>query len=108
MSWADEYIESLKKGETVKCRPRGNSMTGIIESGQLCTIEPIKDFRFVTVGSVVLCKVNRNVYLHLIHSVFAPCTIPLDLQYQIGNNRGRMNGWIDEKHIYGVLTKVED
>jgi hypothetical protein len=39
MGWATPYIDKLKKGETVQFRPRGNSMSGRIESGQLCTVE---------------------------------------------------------------------
>ena len=41
MSWATHYIEKLKIGETVQFRPRGNSMKGKIESGQLITVEPL-------------------------------------------------------------------
>jgi len=38
MGWATGHIEKLRAGETVSFRPRGNSMTGKIESGQLCTV----------------------------------------------------------------------
>lgn len=41
MSWATLYIEKLKNGETVEFRPRGNSMKGKVESGQLVTVEPL-------------------------------------------------------------------
>jgi hypothetical protein len=41
MGWASHYIEKLRNGETVKFRPRGNSMQPKIESGQLCTVEPL-------------------------------------------------------------------
>jgi hypothetical protein len=41
MGWATAYLEKLRNGETIRCRPRGHSMKGKIESGQLCTIEPI-------------------------------------------------------------------
>jgi len=40
MGWATPYIEKLRRGETVQFRPRGNSMAGKIESGQLCTVVP--------------------------------------------------------------------
>jgi hypothetical protein len=36
MGWAAAYIEKLNRGESVSFRPRGNSMTGKIESGQVC------------------------------------------------------------------------
>jgi hypothetical protein len=59
-----EYITRLKSGETVQFRPRGHSMKGEIDSGQLCTVEPV-DPNSLEVGDIVLCKVNGNQYLHL-------------------------------------------
>ena len=53
MGWATEYIARLKQGETVQFRPRGHSMRGKIESGQLCTVEPV-DSDTVQAGDVVL------------------------------------------------------
>lgn len=38
MGWASRYIELLRSGQAVSFRPRGQSMTGRIESGQLCTV----------------------------------------------------------------------
>jgi hypothetical protein len=35
MGWANHYIEELKAGKTIQFRPRGNSMTGRISSGDL-------------------------------------------------------------------------
>ena len=66
MGWATPYIQKLRNGETVSFRPRGHSMKGKIESGQLCTVEPIQDFGALQKGDIVLCKVNGNEYLHLI------------------------------------------
>lgn len=98
MGWATGHIEKLKNGETVKFRPKGNSMKGKIESGQLCTVSPtIED---LSVGDIVLCKVNGNQYLHLIKSIQGN-------RYQIANNHGHINGWITETGIYGKLIKIE-
>jgi hypothetical protein len=99
MGWASHYIEKLHEGETVQFRPRGSSMKGKIESGQLCTVEPVGD-SLLSVGDIVLCKVGRNQYLHLVKAI-------QDGRYQIGNNRGRINGWISAKAIYGKCVKVE-
>ncbi len=41
MGWASEYITRLQDGESIQFRPRGNSMKGKIESGQLCMVEPV-------------------------------------------------------------------
>lgn len=100
MGWATHYIESLKNGEIVSFRPRGNSMSGKIESGQLCTVEPIKDFQSLKIGDIVLCKCNGSQYLHLIKSIH-------NERFQIGNNHGRINGWIGKSSIYGKCTKIE-
>jgi hypothetical protein len=92
MSWATPYITKLKLGETVSFRPRGNSMQGKIESGQLCTVEPIQDYDTLEKGDIVLCKVNGSEYLHLIKAIQGK-------RFQIGNNRGRINGWIGRTHL---------
>lgn len=100
MGWASQYIEKLKNKETVSFRPRGHSMKGKIDSGQLCTVAPIQDESELNVGDIVLCKVNGNQYLHLIKAIQGK-------RFQIGNNRGGINGWITANQIYGLLIKVE-
>lgn len=100
MGWAIGYIAKLKNGETVQFRPRGQSMKGKIESGQLCTVEPVKDFESLEKGDIVLCKVGGAEYLHLIKAVQGA-------RFQIGNNRGRINGWVGANAIFGKLVKVE-
>lgn len=95
-------ISKLKAGEIVQCRPRGNSMTPIILSGQLVTVRPLH-LRGVAVdpevNDAVLCKIGRNIYLHKIYAKD-------DRRgYLIGNARGRMNGWTHQ--VFGVVTKAE-
>jgi hypothetical protein len=97
-TWATNHITKLIAGETVSFRPRGNSMTPIIKSGELCTVEPVGDAK-LKVGQVVLCKVRGKHYLHLISGV------KLD-QVQISNNKGFVNGWTPLKNVFGVLTQV--
>jgi hypothetical protein len=99
MSWANHYIEQLKKGEPVQFRPRGHSMKGKIASGQLVTVAPVGD-RVPDKGDIVLCKVNGHQYLHLIKASQGN-------RYQIGNNVGGINGWITLGAIYGICTAVE-
>lgn len=64
MGWATEYIKTLREGGSVSFRPRGNSMSGKVESGQLCEVEPVKP-EAIRVGDIVLCKVNGREYLRL-------------------------------------------
>ncbi len=101
MSWATAYIAKLKDGETVQFRPRGHSMKGKIESGQLCTVEPISIFAELEKGDIVLCKVGGSQFLHLIKAINGS-------RFQIGNNRGRINGWVGANAIFGKCVKIED
>jgi len=100
MGWATRHIDDLKAGKTVNFRPHGNSMTGRVSSGQLCTVEPV-DPTTLKVNDIVLCKVNGNQYLHLVKAIQGP-------RFQIGNNKGRINGWVTANGIFGICTKVED
>ncbi len=98
MGWATGHIQKLSRGETVSFRPRGNSMSPKIASGQLCTVAPV-DAATLHVGDIVLCKVKGNEYLHLVKAIQGG-------RYQIGNNRGGINGWIGPHSIFGRLTSV--
>ena len=100
MGWATQYIAKLKEGETVQFRPRGNSMVGKIESGQLCTVEPIENPDTLQTGDIVLCKVNGSQYIHLIKAIQGK-------RFQIGNNRGRINGWVGANSIFGKCVRIE-
>lgn len=100
VGWASRHIEKLLQGETVAFRPRGSSMKGKIESGQLCTVEPIKDASTLLVDDIVLCKVHGAEYLHLIKAI-------QEGRFLIGNNRGRINGWIGSHSIFGRCVRVE-
>jgi len=98
MGWATKYIEQLLAGKAVSIRPRGNSMSGKIESGQLVTVEPSGN-RDLEVGMIVLCKVNGAQYLHLIKARSGD-------RLQIGNNRGRINGRTSRRNILGIVTSI--
>lgn len=102
MGWAATYIQKLKAGETVKFRPKGSSMSGRIEPGQLVTVAPVKDASEVVVGSIVLCKVHGREFLHLVKAERHRN------QWQIGNNKGHINGWIGVGSIFGRCISVED
>ena len=99
MSWASGHITKLQQGETVSFRPNGGSMTGRIESGQLCTVAPV-DSSMLQVGDIVLCRVHGSDYIHLIKAI-------QDGRFQIGNNRGGINGWIGGNAIFGKCISIE-
>ena len=95
-SWANRYIEQLRQGRAVTFRPRGKSMEGKIEDGQLISVHPL-DKTIPAVGNIVLCTVGRNQYLHLITAIS-----PGGRSFQISNNKGYVNGWIGISDIHGV------
>jgi hypothetical protein len=99
MGWAAAHIASLKSGKTVSFRPRGNSMSPRIKPGQLCTVEPV-NATALEVDDIVLCRVRGNEYLHLVRAIQGD-------RFQIGNNRGHINGWIGKSSIFGKLVRVE-
>lgn len=99
MGWATGHIARLQAGETVSFRPRGNSMVGKIDSGQLCTVAPVGDAATLRVGDIVLCRVGGAQYLHLIKAIQGG-------RFQIGNNRDRINGWVSSDAIFGKCIAV--
>lgn len=52
------------------------------------------------VDDVVLCRVKGAEYLHLIKAIQGQ-------RFQIGNNRGYINGWIGPHSIFGRCVKVD-
>ena len=98
MSWADTYIEKLKKGETVEFRPRGNSMVPHVNSKELVRVSPVKPTTLKK-GDIVLCRVSGKDYLHLISAIKKN-------SFQISNAKGRVNG--TTKTIYGKLVSLPE
>ena len=98
MGWATGHIERLQRGETVSFRPRGHSMAPRIRSGQLCTVAPV-ELSSLVVEDIVLCRVRGAEYLHRIAALQPG-------RFQIGNNRGGINGWIGPSGIFGKLLSV--
>ena len=98
MGYSIKLIEQLQAGETIKFRPKGNSMNPKIKSGQLCTVVPLGE-HVLEKGDIVYCKVKGKQYIHLVSAVKGD-------RYQISNNKGHVNGWIGTNQIFGLLTDV--
>ncbi len=98
MSWARYAKEALARGETVQIRPRGHSMRGKVNDGDLVTVAPC-DPDALEVGDIVLVRVRGNDYLHLIKA-------RKDQRFLIGNNRGGVNGWVGRNAVSGIATEV--
>jgi SOS-response transcriptional repressor LexA len=87
-------------GTTVDFRPRGDSMTPLIRSGDLVTVAPAIPANLEP-GDIVLARVAGTTYLHLISAVDHARQ-----RVQISNNRGRVNGWTTHARVYGICTAV--
>lgn len=90
-------LERLQNGESFKTSEKGNSMVPLIKSGQEHLLEPVQ-IEDVKVGDIVYCKVRGNFYTHLVKA------IDPKKGCQIGNNKGRINGWT--KQVYGRVVEV--
>jgi hypothetical protein len=98
-TWATYYIEKLINGEVIEFRPRGNSMTPIVDSNDLVVVAPVTEETILEKNDVVLCKVKGKHYLHLITA------IEKENRYQISNNYNFVNGWIGKAAIFGKLIE---
>ena len=96
MGWVKEALAEIEQGRTARVRPQGGSMRGRIESGQEVQIAPLGD-REVRAGDVVFVRRKGNYLLHLAKEVE-------DGRVLIGNNLGKINGWIDAGDVLGVAV----
>ena len=92
--------QRLQEGQDVTFRPRGHSMTGRVNDGDLVTVRPMTDKDILKKGMVVVAKVKGHVYLHLVKAVRKGSV-------QIGNNKGHINGWTSHDGVYGILVSNE-
>ena len=100
MGWVNEALGELKQGHTVQIRPYGGSMRGRIESGQLVTLAPVH-LPDVKIDDAVFVRWKGNYLLHLIKDI-------QEDKYLIGNNIGKINGWVSGSDIIAVVTRVEN
>ena len=99
MSWANFAKIALSEGKSVQIKPRGHSMTGKVNDGDLVSLSPV-EASSLKVGDIVLVRCKGHDYLHLVKAIDGD-------RFQIGNNKGRINGWVSANAIFGIATKVE-
>lgn len=75
-------------------------MKGKVNSGARVTLSPC-DLESLVVGDIVLVRVSGNDYLHLIKAIDGK-------PFQIGDNRGGINGWVGPNAVYGIAVKIEN
>lgn len=91
----------LEKGEVV-WKPHGNSMTPKIDSGDQVLVKKV-DIKALRVGDAVYAKVKGNYYLHLLSAIDETHE-----RFQISNNHGHVNGWVNADNVFGLCVKVKD
>lgn len=91
--------KKLQLGEKGIITGCGNSMTPILKNGQRVVVEPVTVETVLEKNDIVFCKVGGNYYLHKIIAIKG-------LRYQIGNNHGKINGWVGRNSIYGKVVKI--
>jgi hypothetical protein len=100
MGWVNDALKELAEGRPAAIRPFGGSMHERIESGQLVTIAPV-DAAEVAVDDVVFVQWQGNYLLHLVKEI-------KDGQFLIGNNVGKINGWVLAQAVTGKVVSVAD
>ncbi len=94
----DAYKARLAASENVTRRETGNSMAPKIHSREPIEYVPVTGPDDVKEGDVVWCKVKGNHFTHLVKAKRAEGD---GWRFQIGNNRGGVNGWIGIENIFG-------
>jgi hypothetical protein len=100
MGWVKDALKELAAGRQVQVRPFGGSMRGRIESGQIVTLAPV-DPASIGIDDVVLVQWKGNYLLHVVKEVNGD-------QFLIGNNLGKINGWVSAEAIQGKVVGVAE
>jgi hypothetical protein len=100
VGWVNQAIQELRAGRIVQVRPSGGSMRGRIESGQLVTLSPLGPNDPLHVEDVVLVAWKGNFLLHLVKELNSE-------QVLIGNNLGKINGWVTRSAVLAKVTAVQ-
>ncbi|MBC1471906.1 phage repressor protein [Listeria seeligeri] len=104
MSKASFIASLLQQGQYIeKYKEAGNSMLPIIKSNQPVSLIPITADTKLEVKDIVFCKVKGNYYTHLISAIR---TRNNQVEYQISNNHGFVNGWVKQRNIFDKVVKI--
>lgn len=76
-----------------------------VESGATVTLAPYRPDEEPAEGDIVLVKVRGTIYLHLVKAIRGAAETR---QYQIGNNRGGINGWVNRRAVFGKAVQVDN
>ncbi len=100
MGWVNDALTQLNETGKAQIRPFGGSMRGRIESGQLVTLQAISPEE-INVDDAALVRWKGSFLLHLIKDIQGDRVL-------IGNNLGKINGWIRMVDVLAKVIAVED
>lgn len=101
---SQDLLHELAEGHAVKIVIEGDgaSMRGVVRHGCVLTLTPVKDFREVQAGEIVLTRWRGgNHLLHLVREIKGD-------QFLIVNSLGKINGWVPGNDILGRVTEIQD
>ena len=99
-----DLLKELEEGRAVKIVIEGDgaSMRGVVRHGCVLTLTPVRDFREVQTGEIVLVRWRGgNHLLHLVQEIQGD-------QFLIVNSLGEINGWVHGNDILGQVTEILD
>lgn len=87
--------------ETGECLIQGfgGSMEPLLHSGDVFRFSLVKEQTSLKKNDIVFCKVNGCLLLHKITAIMGE-------RFQIGNNKGKTNGWTKRINIYGKYEET--
>jgi hypothetical protein len=92
-------LRELAAGRPVQIKGRGASMVPRIPEGDHVTVAPIHVSE-VRVDDIVFVRIRRDRYLtHLVKDIS-------EGRYLIGNNLGKIDGWVEGSAILGKVVRV--
>lgn len=100
MGWVKDALKELSNSGQCQIRPFGGSMKGRIESGQLVTLKSIEPSD-IQENDVVLVHWKNNYLLHLVLEIN-------NGELLIGNNLGKINGWVSMREVVAKVIEVTD
>ena len=101
MDWKQVAVDALGQGQSVQVRPRGHSMTGQINDGDLVTLAPCRACELVA-GDVVLARIEGRRCHHIVlHRIVAA----EQDRFLIGSN-SRLDGWVEVGAIVGRVAQI--
>jgi hypothetical protein len=91
--------EKLRNGESGVITKINNQLSPIISINERCvTVPPTANYKYL-INQIVFCRVGGNYFFYKIVNIKG-------LKYQVGDNHGKLYGWIGKKDILGLYVRT--